>query len=239
VYFISVKNSGIGVGGDGGLFGELTALGFVMMYSLIFFCGTNTLSMMAFTRDGQAFFITKQLPISAKQAVAAKLYMSIIPTAICVVIVMLLSVFMLQISVVSTLLFGVFIVIFGIGSNALNIYIDMKRGNVNWKTPADMRSNSGFNVDSLVSILLAVIPGVSFLVMGMFFGALETSVGAIGVMAIYWSIALALAVVMAVAGLYILKVKGLPLYDKIGENNKFQSKAKRTTFGRNNDGMLG
>ena len=61
---------------------------------------------------------------------------------------------------------------------------------------------------------------------------LEDAMGRDGVLALYWCLIILVSAAVAAAGLYILYEKGVPLYDKIGENSAVQ-KSRLVNIGKN------
>lgn len=235
MYFITNSNS---EGGGSALANELIMSGFVMMYSLIFLCGTNSAAMLAYTREGESFFISKNLPITAKDSVTAKFIFALAVPLVCLVIIMILCLVLFDIGIVSTLIMAASVVLFCAGISSVLIYFDMKKGNVHWKTQSDLRNSMNGNFASMIPVLIAMIPAVGFLIMSFFIITLEAQLGKVGVLGIYWAVVFAVSAIIAVLGIYILREKGLPLYSKIGETRHAAVK-RQTAFGGRKDNFLG
>jgi hypothetical protein len=214
MYFIYNK-SGSAEGVE--LSNKFVAIGFVLMYGILFLGSSNQLSMLAFTRDGESFFATKALPVDAQSAIKAKLFIALAVPAACLVVIMVICLALFKLDIVTTLLLGLSIMLFCVGFNSLNIYLDIKGGNVNWKTPADLRLASKNN-KAIVPVMLSILPAMLFLILGFVFAYTDTGIDAIALQAIYWGIVFVIAIAALFTGLYILINKGVPLYDKIGEN---------------------
>ena len=82
---------------------------------------------------------------------------------------------------------------------------------------ADYKKQGG-GIAALIPMMMSIVPAVGFVIAGVFMAGLEDSLGRSGVLAVYWCLILAVGAAVAVSGLYILREKGIPLYDKIGEN---------------------
>lgn len=130
--------------------------------------------------------------------------------------------------------------LFCAGTSAIHIYYDIKKGNVHWKSQSDMRSNIGGNMATMIPVLLCIAPAILFMVAGIFLAGLEDDIGSAGVKAIYWCLIAVVAAAVAAAGLYILYEKGVPLYDRIGENRAAAKPTERRTsfFGGKKDNFL-
>lgn len=92
----------------------------------------------------------------------------------------------------------------------------------------------------MIPVLLCIAPAILFMVAGIFLAGLEDDIGSAGVKAIYWCIIAVVAAAVAAAGLYILYEKGVPLYDRIGENRAAAKPTERRTsfFGGKKDNFL-
>lgn len=212
------------------LAGEIMMQGIVLLYAIIFLCGTNMVAMTAYSREGESFFISKFLPIPPKSSVTAKLLFSVSAAAVSLVIMLVLAVALYGIDPGAAFALLTAALLFCAGTSALHIYFDIKKGNVHWKSQSDMRANAGGGMTALIPVLLSIAPAVLFVVMGIFMAALEDSIGRSGVLALYWSIVNVVAAAVAAAGLYILYDKGVPLYDKIGENRAPSVKKQRRSL---------
>lgn len=242
-YFLGVTTAFTG-GAEGeipAIASEMGTLGFVMFYSLIFFSAANMLSLQAFTREGESFFNSRPLPIRPKDVIRSKLILASAVPFVCALIVFFLLLFLYKVSVLSAFLYIIVTVLACIGVNSVNILFDMKNGNVHWKTASDLRAASKNNPAMILAMLISMVPGIAFLVMGILFSQFYEILGETAVMGIFWGAAGAFAVVITIIGLYLLNEKGPALYEKIGENRKTVSSNERISRfgGRGKGGMLG
>lgn len=234
--------TGEGFGGEAAstTVSEMMLVAMASMYSGVFLSGANMLAGMAYTREGQSFFISKALPIRAQDSVASKLILSLSASLPSLIICVILALALYKISIVSVMFYTLCMLLLLIGANSLNIYIDMRRGHVNWKTAADMRNFSRGNISNLIVVLLAVIPFIVMMVLAMLLGDIEVEVGRVGVLGIFWAVNVVICAVIAFVGLYLLKEKGLPIYEKIGENKKTPVAVTTKSLGSGGrGGMLG
>ena len=197
---------------------EMMMRGIVMLYPVIFLAGTNMVAMTAYSREGESFFVAKALPIPARTSVNAKLLFSLLSAGAAIAVIFVISAALYRIDIASSLAMVVASLLFCAGSGALHIYFDIKKGNVHWKSQSDMRAGAAGGISALIPMLLSILPAVGFVVAGVFLAGLEDSLGRAGTVALYWGLILVVAGAVAAAGLYILYEKGVPLYDKIGEN---------------------
>lgn len=204
---------------------EMMTCGIALLYCIVFLAGTNTVAMTAFSREGESFFISKFLPVSPSKFVAAKLIFALTVSGAAMVIMAAIALFLYKIGIVSAVCIFVASMLFCAGASSLHIYFDMKRGNVHWKNISDMRNQMNGNLLTVIPVLLSVVPGVLFIFAGVFVAELQKDIGAAGVYAVYWAIVLAVSAVVAFTGLYILREKGVPAFDKIGELKTVQTRS--------------
>lgn len=224
----------------------LVPLGFTLMYAFIFLGSSNQLSLQSFTREGESFFITKTLPVDAASAIKAKLVVAnSIPFA-CIAIIMILCMSVFKIDFVNTLFAGISIAVFVVGMNALNIFLDIKYGNVNWKTASDLRNSNQNNTRALGPILISLLPSILLLILSYVFADVNFGLSDVVIYVIYWAVAIVSGIIFNVVGFYLLFGKGIELFDKIGENDNAKSKRRAVyhSAGRGGgfggkDGMLG
>lgn len=215
---------------------EMMMRGIVMLYPVIFLAGTNMVAMTAYSREGESFFVAKALPIPARTSVNAKLLFSLLSAGATLAVIFVISAALYRIDIASSLAMVAASLLFCAGSGALHIYFDIKKGNVHWKSQSDMRAGAAGGISALIPMLLSILPAIGFVVAGVFLAGLEDSLGRAGTVALYWGLILVVAGAVAAAGLYILYEKGVPLYDKIGEN-RAAAKERLPRIGKN--GFLG
>ena len=215
---------------------EMMMRGIVMLYPVIFLAGTNMVAMTAYSREGESFFIAKALPIPARTSVNAKLLFSLLSAGAAIAVIFVISAALYRIDIASSLAMVAASLLFCAGSGALHIYFDIKKGNVHWKSQSDMRAGAAGGISALIPMLLSILPAIGFVVAGVFLAGLEDALGRVGTVALYWGLILVVAGAVAAAGLYILYEKGVPLYDKIGEN-RAAARERLPRIGKN--GFLG
>jgi len=230
MYFISI-NKPVESGTPDAVFVFLN-IGFFVLYSLIFLCGTNMLAAIAYTREGESFNITKNLPISAKDSILSKLIVSIIPCFIIVFIDAFIGLFLYKIDIISILVLCICLFIAIIGSSSLHIYFDIKKGNIHWVTNQDLKQVSGANTGTLLSVFSMMIP--AFIMFGLGFILAFSIPNIIVCKVIYWSVCFVLCLIIGIIGPLVLFKKGILLYNNIGDN-KFIKKNKKD---HNNNKLL-
>ncbi len=213
-------------------------LSYVVLYTLIFLGGANAMAMLAYTREGRSFYLSKSLPISPRDSIKAKFILALIPSAIVMVIQVILAIALYKLDILNVLLFALCASLTIIGATALHIYCDMRFGNVNWNTRQDLKQVSQGNIGSFIVVFWVMGVGLVAMVGGMVLSSFAEAIGGVVVaLAVFWSILFVLSAVTCLVGLLMLRFKAEPYYDEIGER-KFKPKQ----FGRartpKNGGML-
>lgn len=218
---------------------SMLSLSYVNLYTYIFLGGTNMLAMLAFTREGHSFYLSKSLPIKPRDSILAKFWLSLIPAGIILAVQVILSAVLYKLDVVNIVLFVVCAVPLIVGSCALHIFCDIRFGNVNWTTRQDMRQASQSNKGSLVVAFITVGIGCIALLAGVLMSVnVEAVGGKVAFLAIYWSILFALSVALLIAGLVLLIKNGEKYYPLIGERKLTPRSLRNTGGGSGRDGKM-
>ncbi|MDE7372555.1 MAG: hypothetical protein K2N18_00670, partial [Clostridia bacterium] len=197
---------------------SMLKLSYIVLYTLIFLAGTNMMAMLAYTREGRSFYISKSLPIKVSDSIRAKFILALLPPAIVMVIQVVLAAALYKLDVLSVILFFVCSSFAIVGASALHIYCDMRYGNVNWSTRQDLKQVSQGNKGSLLVVFGVVAIGCIALIGGMVLSAFSNMIGGkIVVLSVFWSVLFVLSAAIFVAGILVLKFKAEPFYDQIGE----------------------
>ncbi len=217
---------------------SMLKLSYIVLYSLIFLGGTNTMAMIAYTREGRSFYQSKTLPISAKDSIKAKFILALIPSGIVLIIQIILALALYRLDVLSVALFTVCTALIIVGATGLHIYCDMRFGNVNWSTRQDLKQVSSGNKGSIIVSFLAIAIGLFAMIGGMVLSAFAEQIGGETVaLAVFWSVLGVLSIAMFVAGVLVIKYHAEPYFDEIGER-RFKEKAGRASKKPKNGGNM-
>lgn len=217
---------------------EMMNIGFVVMYSMIFLGGANTLSAMAYTREGSSFFASKSLPIAAKDSIKAKFSLSVICAGAVLIPVLIIALALYRIGIVSTLIMGVDIMLVVCGVCGMNIVFDMKKGNQYWKDATELRYATKGNTYQIISAFVAIIPAIAIFILGIVLSVFEDVLSAVAIKAIYWSVATVFSAIVCTVGLLILKNYGEKYFDRIGEHKPQLKQRKKSSRGSFGGGLL-
>ncbi len=216
---------------------SMLKLSYIVLYSLIFLGGTNTMAMIAYTREGRSFYQSKTLPISAKDSIKAKYILALIPSGIVLIIQIILALALYRLDILSVALFTICTALIIVGATGLHIYCDMRFGNVNWSTRQDLKQVSN-NKGSLLVSFIAVVIGILAIAGGMVLSAFADSIGGVTVvLAVFWSVLGALSIAMCLTGVLMIKYQAEPYYEEIGER-KFKEKPQRARKPENGGGNM-
>ncbi len=230
--------AGIGQAGaaSGNYFEYMMKLSFIVMYTVIFLGGANTMAMLSYTREGKSFYLGKSLPIKARDSIKSKFFLSLIPSVAVLIIQIILGLTLYKFTVLDTFLFALCAAMTVAGAIAMHIYCDMRFGNVNWNTRQDMQQVSRGNKGSIFVSLWLILVGMVAMFGAIILAQFETLIGGvIVVMAIFWSILFVLSAVTLVAGVLVLRFKAEPYYNEIGEREY----KPRNNFSKNKNGGFG
>ena len=234
MYFVSGMQSG--QEGAPVYLDSMLKLSYIVLYTLIFLGGTNMMAMIAYTREGRSFYLSKSLPISARESITAKFILALIPSGIVLTIQVILAFALYRLDVLSVALFLICSALSIVGATALHIYCDMRFGNVNWNTRQDLKRVSQGNIGSMVVAFWLVFVGLIAMVGGMVLSAFMTQAGGlIVVLSVFWGVLFLLSAITFVVGILVLRFKAERYYDEIGERKmKERSSARLSTRGGNN-----
>ncbi|MDE5756415.1 MAG: ABC transporter permease [Clostridia bacterium] len=156
---------------------------------------SNTISLLAVSRDGEGALMAKTMPISANQIIWSKIFSGFVFSAITVTLsTVALALIGGGINVVQVLGFFISNMLYAWAVNRYCVYRDLKKPRVHWKNIEEIIKN---NFSSVIPMFLAFIPGL--LVMGptMAYGIVLT-------LNPYIIAALYLATTLVVSGIYYL-----------------------------------
>ncbi len=196
--------------------------GVAFLYSILLNTGINSTASLAFSRDGKAYYEMKHLPIKPSEIIAEKVIFSNIVSAVGIVVLTIIVGAMMRVGAVNTLLFGVIMLIMSSGINALSIYIDMLKPNLDWKDTSELQRG---NMLILLPYLVCMVIAVVVVVVSCVFSATAPLFGVVGSYALFWCITAGTAITVAVIFNLLLFKRGNKLYEKMGEN-KIYSKRK-------------
>ncbi len=219
---------------------KLIMVGFSMFYSFILNMGINSSAAMAYTREGGKFFILKHLPVSPMTSIKEKLLFADIVSLVGAVFLTVIVIVLAKVGVVNGLLYFISMLVFSNGFNAMSIYLDMRRPNLDWKITSEIQRN---NYHMFIPFALAFVLGIVELVIASVLATTEILFGAVGATGIFWLVLLLFAAVFSGVTTYFLFDKGPKLFDIMGErqvsNAVKRQRAGIEISGRGKGGFLG
>lgn len=155
---------------------------------------SNTISLLAVSRDGEGALMAKTMPISANQIVWSKIFAGFVFSAITVTLSTIALSIVKGINVVQVLGFFISNMLYAWFVNRFCVYRDLKKPRVHWKNIEEIIKN---NFSSVIPMFIAFIPGLLIMAPTMVYGFALTLNPYI-VSAIY------LATTIVVSGVYSL-----------------------------------
>jgi len=163
---------------------------------MLFTAGMNLVASTSLSREGKTFWITKLIPVSAKQQVTAKLLISYIISAIGVTVTGIIMLVFLKVSpvwVFSSILVGL---LGSVSMVALSLLLDVFHPKLVWNSEQEaMKQNMNGGIGMLLSILvILVLGGVAFFMLVMklpmwlvfiVLGVVSIILGVLSVLALY------------------------------------------------------
>lgn len=135
---------------------------------MLFTAGMNLVASTTLSREGKTFWITKLVPVSAKQQVTAKFLMSYIVSAFGVIVTGVIMLAFLKVSpvwVLGSILVGL---LASVSMVALNMLLDIFHPKLIWNSEQEaMKQNMNGGIGMLLSLIILIILGAVVFVMMM------------------------------------------------------------------------
>lgn len=175
---------------------SLIGSGIVMFYAPMLLIGTNYTAMAAFTREGQAFYYNKILPISIYDILKAKLLFSNVVTVIGSVLTGLVLLLTGASDFASAIMTSLCLTLLGYGMNSFGIKRDLKRPRLNWNNVNEAIKNNSYMAVPMflmmgIGVLFVALSIVAFALTGVLFSSTLASV-------IFWAIAFLISMLVAI-----------------------------------------
>ncbi|MDE5654857.1 MAG: hypothetical protein K2I46_04540, partial [Clostridia bacterium] len=161
---------------------------------------SNTISLLAVSRDGEGALMAKTMPISAQQIIWSKIFVGFVFSAITVVLSTVAFSLIGGVNVLQVVGFLCSNMLYAWAVNRFCVYRDLKKPKVHWKNIQEIVKN---NFTSVIPMFIAFIPGL--LVMGptMVYGIMLMNLNPYAVGASYFVTTLFVSVI------YYLVIKGV------------------------------
>ena len=212
--------------------GEMMQTGILLMLGVML-GGSNYFALMAFTREGKSFYLTRTLPISGKTAVLAKFILSNAANVIGALLMFIITAAFGKIHIVNAALIAVVMIVVCAGLNALSIYFDMRRPYFDWKSLYDVQRQ---NARVMAPVMIGMCAGIVFLIAAIVIMPYSATMGTVGAYAVYWAVCFVVAAASAGGLCYMLFDKAEELYAAMGERASAPVSARTS---RRGDGFLG
>lgn len=135
----------------------------VASIALIFGCGMNYFSIVAFSREGRQMDVLKMLPVQSSQIVNQKLMLASVYTLLMDVVI-LISAFIAKVHFMMVLMLFFSILFAGSAVNIIMIQSDLKAPNFVWNTNKELFKNNTKALKSMVLALPLVVISVVFII---------------------------------------------------------------------------
>lgn len=159
---------------------------------------SNTISLLAVSRDGEGVLMSKTMPLSAQQIIHAKIFVGFVFSAITVVLSTIAFGLIGKVNIAQVAGFLASNLLYAYSVNRFCVYRDLKKPKVHWKNIQEIIKN---NFSQVIPMFLAFIPGLIVMVPTMLYGILLT-INPYLIGLIYF------ATTLAVSAVYCLVVSG-------------------------------
>ncbi|MDR2201273.1 MAG: hypothetical protein LBP26_00685 [Clostridiales bacterium] len=178
---------------------------FVMMFA----AGFNIAASTAVTREGQNFYLSKQIPVSYAVQIKAKLFVSFAIS----LVAMLASLIMLTVAFPDLLNLGLSLIFFPIyiyGFICFSIYFDLRKPKLDWAVPNQaMKQNFNAVIPYFINILITIALGAVVFVMFIYIQSFTLA------LVLVWSVLFVFALAAAVPAHVLLFKNAAALYDRL------------------------
>jgi ABC-2 type transport system permease protein len=174
-------------------------ISFIFYYSILILCSTNYSSIIAFSREGEQFIISKYLPMDYKVLARGKAKLANIISLVGVSLTSISSFVALALSgieinllsIVNVIILGINLLIFSIGFNYLGIYRDLKKPKINWQSTNEVVKKNG---NAMISMFLCMGMGLGVLLYSVLLLGLKVS--PIVLWPLFWSVTIISSVIL-------------------------------------------
>ena len=195
---------------------SLTSVAFVLMYSIMIIPASCSSAAFAFSREGKAFTLLKQLPVSTDDVIKSKIYFSGILSLIVSVLIMIVSIALYKISALETIFIGICVFSVSVTMSFISLHHDSKKPNFNWNTINEMSKSSRSQTAMLLPLIICIVFAIATFAFGIFLSTLSIEAALTLTVAkiIFWAVVASVALISTVAIV-------VPLFKKIKTNIEF------------------
>ncbi|MDE6471999.1 MAG: hypothetical protein K2L52_03115 [Clostridia bacterium] len=161
---------------------------------------SNTISLLAVSRDGEGALMAKTMPISAQQIIWSKIFVGFVFSAITVVLSTVAFSLIGGVNVLQVVGFLCSNMLYAWAVNRFCVYRDLKKPKVHWK---NIQEIVNYNFTSVIPMFIAFIPGLLVMGLTMVYGIMLMNLNPYAVGASYFVTTLFVSVI------YYLVIKGV------------------------------
>lgn len=189
---------------------DFSTTGLILFYSLMMMCGMNYSATVAFTREGNTFYILRYLPVKITEIIDAKVNLAHAISAVGLVFTAIVSAFIVKIKIYNLLPLILSVGLFQYAFNYLGVYRDLKKPNITWTNAYEALKK---NVYPMIPMFIAMGIGTVFMIMAQFVPFIKLSEQII--VFLYWLIVLLVAVGMIIAVKISIKKNAESYFNRI------------------------
>lgn len=186
--------------------------GFVLFYCLLLLCGTNYSATLAFSREGNTFYMLRYLPVDFKELVSAKVKLANVVSALGIVLTAIIVLAFLKLHFLNALPLILAVLLYSYAFNSLGIYRDLKRPNVNWINPYEVIKK---NFYPAVIMFYAMGIGMLFMLASQLIAKYANALNIPLALAMFWLLVFAVGAAILVVVKVLMKKRGRGFFDRI------------------------
>ncbi len=190
--------------------------GFVLFYSVLLMCGTNYTASLAFSREGNTFYVLRYLPVSLKEIINAKVMLANAVSLLGLVLTALVSLIFTKLGFLNVFPMVIAIGLLQYGFNMLCVYRDLKKPNVNWTSAYEVIKK---NLYPMIPMFGAMGLGIVFMFAAQLIAKYENAVSLKITVPIYWVLLCVIAVVLIAVVKLKMKKHAEEYFDRIAFDN--------------------
>ncbi len=221
IYFFTIKNmqSSAEAAEISAQVAGVIGMSLAFLFSSIYLGGANMLAMLAFSREGKAYYLNRSLPISAGTQVKAKLLLALAASGIINLIDFILVVALYGAGIVNGLMFFICSDMCIVGGVGLNVYADARFGNADWSTRQELQQSAG-GINRLIVALASVAVPVVGMILGVILAGVARGLSMTMIYLIFWAVCAALSAAFMGLGLALSLKYAAKYLENFGERKR-------------------
>lgn len=186
--------------------------GFVLFYCIMLMCGINYTASLAFSREGNTFYVLRYLPVQLNEIIRAKINLACAVSFVGLALTAIVSLIFLKMEFLNWLPLVAAVAVYQYGFNVWCVYRDLKKPNVNWTTPYEVIKK---NFYPMVPMFLGMFIGIVCLFATQIIAKYENAVSLKITVPVFWTVVIAGGAVIITVASVLMKKRSREYFDRI------------------------